>query len=78
MRGEWGIEVGYKTVPMYLVNFHKRLVDWQNDNDCGFLCGISRGIGIPEGGIPSEGNVSIGPILTLGDYNDDYNDDYFN
>jgi len=34
MDGEWGVQVGFNTLPMWFVNMRKQLVDWQNSSDC--------------------------------------------
>lgn len=36
MQGEWGVEVGYKPIPLYLANMRKRLCDYQilSAGDC--------------------------------------------
>jgi len=38
MLGEWGIEVGYKVLPLWWVRWRKQLADWQLANDCCALC----------------------------------------
>lgn len=42
MQGEWGIQVGYQTLPVWYVNMRKKLADWQNDSDCCALCTESK------------------------------------
>ena len=41
MNGEWGIEVGYKVLPIQIVTMNKELMDWQLDSDCCALCAVS-------------------------------------
>lgn len=41
MNGEWGIEVGYNVPVMEIVTMNKELLDWQENSDCGSLCGKS-------------------------------------
>ncbi len=42
MQGEWGIEVGYQTLPAWWINYRKQLADWQNLQDCCSLCAESK------------------------------------
>lgn len=41
MKGEWGVDMGYVTVPWPTVSMKWELVNWQMDNDCGLLCSQS-------------------------------------
>lgn len=42
MKEQWGITVGYDTIPPYLALMRKQLADWQLANDCGCSqCGTS-------------------------------------
>lgn len=41
MNSEWGIEVGYKVIPIELTSMNKELLDWQENSDCCALCNTS-------------------------------------
>lgn len=41
MNGEWGIEVGYKVIPVEIVTMNKELMEWQLNSDCCALCNTS-------------------------------------
>lgn len=41
MFDEYGVEIGYKPVPYYIINMQKELADWQVCDDCCTLCNKS-------------------------------------
>lgn len=93
MAGEWGIEVGYKVLPLWWVRWRKQLADWQILNDCCSLCLDSATtqqfiiVAYGEGPcVPATCNP-FAPLYTsythccthilLGDFNNDFNNDFY-
>ena len=93
MKGLWDIQVGYKVLPLWWVDWKKALVDYQLANDCCELCiasAVDQDFTIVSYGtqtnIPNPcspyapqwpGSCKICTHDLLGDFNDDFNNDFY-